>query len=93
MPFPEGLELPPDMLAKIRAAQSQTAIQVAQPMNDTQNLSLVAASLAAGHPLLDANELLDLATELIVGAYSRALPNGAYMKALQNAKAKADEAC
>lgn len=82
--------LRPDVRAVVEqllAGAGQAQLQVAQPMNDVQNISLVAAQLIALDPShqVDAERLLDAATDIVAGAYIR-VADGRFTKALAAAK-------
>lgn len=82
-----GLGLTPEMLKAIRDQTAQ--VQIASPMNDVQLLALVAAQIA-GHVVAPAtaaqaaDAALDLAMEIVSGAYAR-VASGRVNKALAEA--------
>lgn len=85
MSLPNGLGLTPEMLAAIKAQQQQ--VQIASPMNDVQLIALVAGSLYANadsYPV-STDRLLDLATEMVAGAYAR-VAGGRFNRALEAAR-------
>lgn len=85
--FPNGLGMTPEMIEAIRKQSAQ--LQIASPMNDVQLLALVAAQivgqiLSSATAVETANAALDLATEIVSGAYAR-IASGRVNKRLEAA--------